>query len=196
MSSTETRWAQRIVGQGEVNPAELTVNPRNWRQHPLHQRQALRELLERVGWVQQVVVNRTTGHLVDGHLRVELAREDGAARVPVLYVELDDEEEQLVLATLDPVAALAAPDIDQLHDLVEQLPDLGDGDLRGMLDDLIGQFTAPQPERDDGEDATERDFWPTIKLQVSYDTFRAFESWWDARDGDDDESKVRELIGV
>jgi len=58
----------RIVGSGEADPAALVANPRNWRTHPAEQGAALTGVLERVGWVQQVIVNRTTGHLVDGHL--------------------------------------------------------------------------------------------------------------------------------
>jgi hypothetical protein len=193
VSTATNSWQQRIVGQGEVDPSTLALNPLNWRQHPLHQRQALRELLQRVGWVQQVVVNRTSGHLVDGHLRVQLAQEDGAATVPVLYVQLDEEEERLVLASLDPLGALAVPDIDQLRLLLGDLEAV-DGDLGGMLDDLIGQFTAALPGDAPGDAATEQDFWPVIRLQVSYDTFRAFERWWEQRDGEDDDEKVRALL--
>ena len=193
MSATETRWQQRIVGQGEADPAELVANPYNWRQHPLHQRQALRELLGRVGWVQQVVVNQTTGHLVDGRLRAQLAMEEGAPAVPVLYVELTDEEERLVLASLDPLAALAVPDVDQLQGLLSELPAL-EGDLGGMLEDLIGQFNATNPSAAGADPADERDFWPVIRLQVSYDTFRAFEGWWGGVPGEDDDEKVKHLL--
>ena len=66
-------WRNRIAGSGEESPDQLLANPRNFRRHPKHQQDALRGVLAEVGWVQDVIVNRTTGHLVDGHLRVELA---------------------------------------------------------------------------------------------------------------------------
>lgn len=188
-------WQQRIVGTGEVAPADLVPNPENWRQHPHHQRQALRDLLDRVGWVQQVVVNRTTGHLVDGHLRAQLAVEDEVTTVPVLYVELSEAEERLVLASLDPLGALAVPDTDQLQALIANLPDLDGSDLEGMLDDLLGQFTANVPDRSSAP-SSEEDFWPVIRLQVSYDTFRAFERWWAEQPGDDDNAKLLAWVGV
>jgi hypothetical protein len=73
----------RIVGHADVPPAELVPNPRNWRTHPDDQQQALSGALAEVGWVAEVTVNRTTGHVVDGHLRIELALSRHEPRVPV-----------------------------------------------------------------------------------------------------------------
>ncbi len=84
----ETIFRSRIVGSGTASPAEILANPRNWREHPEQQERALEGLLREVGWVQQVIVNKTTGHLVDGHLRVSLAKRRGEATIPVIYVEL------------------------------------------------------------------------------------------------------------
>jgi ParB-like chromosome segregation protein Spo0J len=108
--SPQNAWNSRIVGHGEEIPQDLLENPANWRVHPKRQQQALEALLDEVGWVRHVIVNRTTGHLVDGHLRVRLAQTKGEPRIPVVYVELDVDEERLVLASLDPIASLAATD--------------------------------------------------------------------------------------
>jgi hypothetical protein len=56
------------------------------------------------------LVNRRTGHLVDGHLRVELALSRGESSVAVSCVGLDADEEALVLASLDPLGAMATTD--------------------------------------------------------------------------------------
>jgi len=82
-------WRNRIVGSGEEAPDQLVANPQNWRVHPGNQRDALRGSLATVGWVQQVLVNRRTGHVVDEHARVEEALSRNEASVPVLYVDLD-----------------------------------------------------------------------------------------------------------
>ena len=74
--------------------------------------------LDQVGWVQQVMVNRRTGFVVDGHARVALALSRDEPTVPVLYVDLDPDEEALVLATLDPIGALAGRDDEKLRDLL------------------------------------------------------------------------------
>lgn len=113
-------WRSRIVATGEEDPESLLANPRNWRTHPVRQREALRGSLSAVGWVQSVIVNRTTGHVVDGHARIEEAISAGA-RVPVVYVELSEEEEALVLATLDPIGAMATTDTTRLEELLSEV---------------------------------------------------------------------------
>jgi hypothetical protein len=97
----------RIVGHAEVPPAALVPNHWNWRTHPGDQQRAVNAALAEVGWVAEVLVNQTTGHVVDGHLRLELALARREPTVPVTYVELTEDEEPLVLASLDPLAAMA-----------------------------------------------------------------------------------------
>jgi hypothetical protein len=132
-------WRNRIVGHAEVPPAELVPNPRNWRSHPDDQQRALGGALTEVGWVAEVLVNQTTGHLVDGHLRVDLALARGEPSVPVTYVELSEDEERLVLASLDPLAAMATAEAEQLATLLAGL-DPADHGLRALLDDLAREY--------------------------------------------------------
>lgn len=130
-----TEWRNRIIATGDEAPDQLLANPKNFRRHPKHQQEALRGVLNEVGWVQDVIVNRTTGRLVDGHLRVELALRDGAATVPVKYVELSEAEEALILATFDPISALATADREQLDALLREVS-TGEAGVQQMLADL------------------------------------------------------------
>jgi hypothetical protein len=114
-------FKNRIIGHGEEAPDQLLANPKNWRIHPKAQQDALSGVLAEVGWVQNVIVNQRTGHLVDGHLRVQVAMRDNAATIPVAYVDLSPEEEDLILATLDPLAALAGTDKEKLEDLLNEI---------------------------------------------------------------------------
>ncbi|HET7496611.1 MAG TPA: ParB N-terminal domain-containing protein [Candidatus Limnocylindrales bacterium] len=131
-------WRNRIVGTGEVAPEQLVPNPANWRTHPTDQQQALSGALSEVGWVAQVLVNQTTGHVVDGHLRVKLAISRGEPSVPVLYVELTEAEERLVLASLDPIGAMAEAETLALGELLGNLESV-DGELRSLLDRLAAE---------------------------------------------------------
>src|SRR5258705_5751371 len=97
-------WQQRIVDHALVDPSTLLAHPQNWRRHSEGQRRAIRAMLDDVGWVQGVIVNRETGHILDGHGRVEEAVARGETFVPVGYVELTVEQELRVLALLDPIA--------------------------------------------------------------------------------------------
>lgn len=74
-----------------------------------------------MGLVDEVIVNRQTGFLLNGHLRVSLALEQGQATVPVKYVDLTPEEEALVLATFDPLTAMAEADRDALEALMAEV---------------------------------------------------------------------------
>jgi DNA modification methylase len=124
-------WQNRIVEHGEVPPEELTAHPDNWRVHGAVQTAALASVLGEVGLVQGVIVNKTTGHLLDGHLRVELAKAEGQPTVPVVFVELSEEEERVVLASLDPIAAMATADRTKLSEL---LAGIENPDLAGLLE--------------------------------------------------------------
>ena len=81
------------------------------------------------------MVNRRTGFVVDGHARVEEALTRHEPTVPVLYVDLSPEEEALVLATLDPIGAMATRDDDRLTELLRDLH-TDDAGLQALLDGL------------------------------------------------------------
>lgn len=130
-----TTWANRIIGYGEEAPDQLLANPRNFRIHPKHQQDALAGVLSEVGLVQNIIVNRTSGLVVDGHLRVSLALREGQPTVPVTYVELDESEENLILSTLDPLSALAGTDAAKLDELLREVT-TGDAAVQAMLDGL------------------------------------------------------------
>lgn len=127
-----TSWRNRIVGSGEAPPDELAANPRNWRIHPAAQQAAVGGALDQLGWIQQVIVNRSTGFVVDGHLRVAMALARGEPMVPVLYVELDEGEEALALATFDPLSAMAVSSPEKLAELMRGLT-VDDPALLAML---------------------------------------------------------------
>ena len=116
--SSDPQWKIRVVGYEEADPTELVANPRNWRRHPGSQRKAMRAALEGVGLVAAVIVNRTTGHILDGHMRVEEAVKAGQHAVPVLYVELSEQDEAQALATFDPLGAMAVQDTAALAELL------------------------------------------------------------------------------
>ncbi len=127
-----TAWANRIVGHGDEAPEGLLANPANWRLHPKEQQEALAGVLSEVGWVQDIIVNRRSGHVVDGHLRISLALREAARSVPVVYVDLDPAEEALILATLDPLAAMATTDEAKLAELLADITLPDDAELEGL----------------------------------------------------------------
>lgn len=104
-----------------VDPTGLLDHPDNARVHDEIQRGATERSLRRLGWIDAVVVSERSGRIVDGHERVGKARERGWS-VPVLYVDLSEDGEAWVLATLDPIAELAEWSGPKLSALLEQAP--------------------------------------------------------------------------
>lgn len=154
-------WKNRIVGQGEAAPEDLLAHPENWRIHPQYQQQAVLDALNTLGVIQNVIVNQRTGHLIDGHLRVTLALRENEPEIPVLYVDLDEDEERLALATLDPLASLASRDNEKLASLLAEV-EAPDGALTQMLDSLrldalagMADHPEPRPEPDDPQEEAE-----------------------------------------
>jgi DNA modification methylase len=153
-------WRNRISGSGEEAPDQLLANPANWRIHPKAQQDALAGALDAVGWVQQVLVNRRTGFVVDGHARVALALSRGEPSVPVLYVDLDPAEEALVLATLDPIGAMAGRDDEKLKALLADVT-VDDAGLLALLGDLAG--SEPKAGLTDPDEVPEPPEEPYVK---------------------------------
>ncbi len=135
MPKDSATWQNRIVGYGEEPPDQLLANPLNFRTHPKNQQDTLSGVLSEVGIVQNVLVNKRTGYVIDGHLRISLAMREHQPTVPVTYVDLTESEEALILATLDPISAMATADRDKLDELLREVS-TSDAAVMQMLSDL------------------------------------------------------------
>lgn len=160
-------WESKIVGYGDEAPDQLLANPNNWRVHGKFQQDALQGALSEVGWVAPVIVNRVTGHLVDGHLRVAQAISNDEATVPVCYVELSEEDEAKTLATFDPIGALASTDEQMLASLMDSVL-IEDEALNRVVGEILSD-APPLPDvepADGGADLSDQN-----SLQWGYTTF-------------------------
>ena len=125
----------RVKELRRVPASELRANPKNWRRHPPSQEAALRGILEDIGFADAVIARETDDglELIDGHLRQEVM---GDQEIPVLVVDLTDDEATKMLITLDPLAALAETDEDNLRALME-LAQFEDDRLTALLSGLL-----------------------------------------------------------
>jgi hypothetical protein len=159
-----SNWRNRIVGHGEKPAIEFLANPANWRVHPKAQQDSLSGVLGEVGWVQNVIINKTTGHVVDGHMRVEIALSQGEnTAVPYVEVDLTEEEEKLILATIDPISAMAVTDAQQLDALLRDVS-TADAAVMGMLSALANEAglsygDADEPPGDPGAAISRAEEW-------------------------------------
>lgn len=134
----------RIKELRRVPASDLMPNPKNWRTHPQAQQDALRGVLAEVGIADAVLARETPSGLmlIDGHLRAETAHD---SILPVLILDVDEAEADKLLATLDPLAAMAEADAAKLDGLLREI-DTGSEALQQMLADLADDAGLYQEE--------------------------------------------------
>lgn len=127
-------WSNRIVGYTADFPVdELIPNQLNFRLHGTFQKESFAGIVAMVGIVAPVTVNKRTGNLVNGHLRAAVAKELGVKTIPVTWVDLDEAEEALAIATLDPIAGLATTDRDNLAILLGRISPTNEGAIAMLV---------------------------------------------------------------
>lgn len=109
----------RIRELRRVPARDLIANPRNWRRHPKQQIDALQDLLAEVGYADALLARELPDGklmLIDGHLRKDTTPD---ALVPVLVLDVSEEEGDKILLTLDPLAAMAESNADRIKSLLQ-----------------------------------------------------------------------------
>ena len=125
----------RIKELRRVQAETLRPNPRNWRTHSALQRDALRGVLTEVGYAGALLARELADgslELIDGHLRAEATPD---AVVPVLVLDVNEAEAAKLLATFDPLSAMAGVDQTLLDELVRRV-ETDNAAVRGLLDSI------------------------------------------------------------
>jgi hypothetical protein len=146
-------WCSAIIGHGKEPASQLLANPFNHRRHPQKQRDVVASSIAELGFIKSVIVNRTTGHLIDGHERVMQALGHGEETlVDVEYVELSPEKERLALLVLDRSSEMAITDSNALEALLREVQ-TGDQVLADLLSDwsIEESIVDPDPPIPDAE---------------------------------------------
>jgi hypothetical protein len=138
----------RIIGQAHVDPRELLAHPLNHKVHTADQAKLLESILAQVGWVRHITVNKPTGRIVNGHLRVQQAIAAGADTVPVQYIDVTPDDEARIIALLDELAAMAVTDRDKLTALLKRVAS-DNGPLRAFFARIRAEMRSALPAEDD-----------------------------------------------
>lgn len=126
-------FRDRIVELVRVKASDLVPHPQNWRTHPKRQREALKAMLADVGVADAVLARRGEDgrlHLVDGHLRTETL---GSDEIPVLVLDVTEDEANKILLTLDPIAGMAGADAERVSALLKDIQTT-DPSVQAVLD--------------------------------------------------------------
>lgn len=104
-----------------VSAKDITPNPKNWRVHPESQKQAMSGVLGEIGFAAAAIARELpdgTVMLIDGHLRHELAE---GGKLPVLVLDVTEDEADRLLLTLDPIKEMADADAAALQKLLDTI---------------------------------------------------------------------------
>lgn len=158
----------RIKEFKRVPAKDLIPNPKNWRVHSEGQANALRGILSAVGYVDALLARETPAGLqiIDGHLRAETTPD---MEVPVLVLDVTEAEADLILATFDPLGAMADADSEKLESLLAEIETDSEA-LQTMLDELAEEsgIEVEEPEIVDPEPQIDR----AAELQKKWGTER------------------------
>lgn len=131
----------RVKALRRVRAGDLRPNPKNWRTHPANQRSALAGILAEVGYAGALLARETKDglELIDGHLRAETTPD---MKVPVLVLDVTQEEADKLLAAYDPLSAMAERDNGRLSELLASVK-TDDDALRAMFAELQEHAVVP-----------------------------------------------------
>jgi hypothetical protein len=140
-------------------PDKLSDNPLNWRKHPEKQLSALKDVLADVGWAGALLYNERTKRLIDGYARKKISK--GKQKVPVLVGSWSEEQEKKILATLDPLAALAEADHEALQALLQGLQPESEA-VQALLKELAAGEIVPLFDPQETPGVTDPDDVPEL----------------------------------
>ena len=127
----------RIKDFRRVKASQLRPHPKNWRTHPTAQQDALRGVLAEIGYAGALLARELPDgslELIDGHLRAETTPD---VDVPVLVLDLDEQEAAKLLALHDPLAGMAEANGEVLTELLAHVETESDA-VQSLLDQMLG----------------------------------------------------------
>ena len=135
-----------------MKASQLRPHPKNWRTHPAAQQDALRGVLAEIGYAGALLARELPDgslELIDGHLRAETTPD---VEVPVLVLDLDEQEAAKLLALHDPLAGMAEANDEVLAELLAQVETENDA-VQSLLDRMLGASDVPDETEPESEKA-------------------------------------------
>jgi len=158
----------RIKELRRVKASSLVDHEQNWRLHPESQKKALSGVLQDIGFADACLVRELGDgryQILDGHCRKELS---GDSEIPVLVLDVTEQEGKKLLATLDPLSGMAEMDSAALSTLLTEI-ETSNADVQQLLDNLnseaIEASVMAKPESDQSGPA---DFTAGRNAVISY----------------------------
>jgi len=162
----EVILSAQIINVGDkvemVAIGDLACHPENPRRGNLDE---IRSSIRVNGFYGALVVQRSTGHILAGNHRFMAAEAEGLGKVPVIYVDADDDDAKAILVGDNRLSDLAENDPELLAALLQAIQSRDEGltgtgysddDLAQMLAQAAGDMGAELEGEDDIPDTPEQ----------------------------------------
>ena len=126
--------------------ADLKPAPYNPRTINKKEFAGLVKSLEVFGFVDPIIANRATGHIVGGHMRLEAWKSLGNTEAPVIWVDLDDKAERKLNVILNSQAISGRYDEVKLAEVLEDFK--LDDDYSALRLDKLDPYHNTRPPRE------------------------------------------------
>jgi hypothetical protein len=174
------------------------------------------------GFLERVVINERTGHILSGHGRIDTLQmqkangasppsnvvvdisEDGSSSstwlVPVDYCDVPEDREEAAAIALNRYVERGGWNEEQLAQVLSDLAAKDQLHATGYdqddVDDLLALIAPPdldQLEKEHGV-ATDEEFWPVIKIKVPYSLEQRFYGIMEAAVGEREHEKLESIL--
>jgi len=191
MTAAPTRLTHELTIE-YVPLTNLSTYPGNAR---LGDVDAIAESMDENGIFDAIVVQRSTGYVLDGNHRYLAMTQMGEEQAPVIYVDVDDERAKRIVLVANRTNDLATYDNTALIALLQDLPDLVG---TGFEDDDLSALIALNEDDTDWDDEDLQDTlndadkagWPVLRIQIDPTSKEQF----DSIPGEDDVARFYYLL--
>ena len=142
----------------------LRPDPRNPRVMPEHERDALDRSIAEFGFLEPVVLQRSTNRIVGGHRRVEALIRQGIVEVPVIFADISNEQADVLSLALNRIhgdwdtklLARMLADLQNIPDVDVSLTGFDDDEIKNLINSLKAGEKRERLENFDLDEALEQ----------------------------------------
>ena len=135
----------RKISVDRITPADY--NPRKDLQPTDEEYVKIQRSIETFGYVEPIVWNEQTGHIVGGHQRYKVLCENGATEIECVVVNLSETDEKTLNVSLNKITGYW--DIDKLREVLEELEAADAVEVTGFDEGELEQIMAEYNHIDD-----------------------------------------------
>lgn len=170
LSTQHARTRLRVKEFKEMNVKDLVVNPNNWRIHDETQRGAIRSAFDNVGFAGSIIAyeserNNNSIVVIDGHMRIDEIEGD---IVPVLLLDVNDEEADILLATYDPLGSMATSDTNMLRDLLDNINSQDNESIKELMNTVDDYYVDLDTVPEEVKQYTQKIETPVYEMKGEY----------------------------